>query len=67
MYPQHGRHVSYQGQPSFPLGKAFMMRTSSNPQTQLLQMQAAQVVTGHSKHIQHSSTLSHGGRTPKVS
>lgn len=68
MYPQHGRHVSYQGQPSFTLGKAPMMRTHSTPQAQLLQMQAAQVINGRStKHDLPRSTLSQGGKAFKVS
>lgn len=67
MYPHHGRHVSYQGQPSFSLGKA-LLRTHSTPQSQLLQMQAAQVANGYStKHSLHRSTLSQGGKAFKVS
>lgn len=67
MYPHHGRHVSYQGQPSFSLGKA-LLRTHSTPQSLLLQAQAAQVANGFTtKHSLHRSTLSQGGKAFKVS
>lgn len=68
MYPNHGRHVSYQGQPSVTLAKA-LLRTHSTPQSQLQQMQAAQAqaYSDRPKHRQHRSTLSHGGKPLKVS